>query len=238
MSNKNNTPAQKGNSGVTSIIVISLVLAVAMLAVGTIATLRMLNPSLFEKPVESTPAETNKAPATPAESAYRETGDVTNYVKLSVKGYGDIVMELYPDVAPITVKNFKNLVSEGFYDGLIFHRIIEGFMIQGGDPKGDGTGGSPNTIKGEFSANGVTNNLSHTRGVVSMARKSYPMDSASSQFFICNADSTHLDGQYAAFGRVVEGMDVVDAISAVSCNSSDKPLTDVVIETARFVKAK
>ena len=223
MSNKKNAPAKKGNSGVTSIIVISLVLAIAMLAVGTIATLRMLNPSLFEKP---------------AKSAYTETDEVTNYVRLYVKGYGSIVMELYPDVAPITVANFQMLVHDKFYDGLTFHRVIPNFMIQGGDPKGDGTGGSPNTIKGEFSANGVPNSLSHTRGVVSMARKSSPMDSASSQFFICNADSTHLDGQYAAFGRVVEGMDVVDAISAVSCNSSDKPLTDVVIETARFVKAQ
>lgn len=228
MSNKKNAPAKKGNSGVTAIIVISLVLAVAMLAVGTIATLRLINPSLFEKPVES---------------AYAETDDVTNYVKLSVKGYGDIVMELYPDVAPITVANFQMLVHDKFYDGLTFHRIDDltgngGYIVQGGDPKGDGTGGSPNTIKGEFSANGVTNNLSHTRGVISMARKSSPMDSASSQFFICAGDVTFLDGSYAAFGRVVEGMDVVDAISAVSCNSSDKPLTDVVIETARFVTTK
>ena len=227
MSNKKNAPAKKGNSGVIAIIVISFVLSVAMLIMGAVVTINLVNPtfftSLFEKPVES---------------AYTETDEVTNYVKLSVKGYGDIVMELYPDVAPITVENFQKLVGEKFYDGLIFHRVIPNFMIQGGDPKGDGTGGSPNTIKGEFSANGVTNNLSHKRGVVSMARKSSPMDSASSQFFICNADSTYLDGSYAAFGRVVEGMDVVDAISAVSCNSSDKPLTDVVIETARFVKAK
>ena len=227
MSNKKKQSAKKENKSLLALIIGSLVLAVVLLVVGAVATIRLVKPdfftSLFEKPVES---------------AYAETDDVTNYVKLSVKGYGDIVMELYPDVAPITVANFQMLVHDKFYDGLTFHRVIPNFMIQGGDPKGDGTGGSPNTIKGEFSANGVTNNLSHKRGVVSMARKSSPMDSASSQFFICNADSTYLDGSYAAFGRVVEGMDVVDAISAVSCNSSDKPLTDVVIETARFVAAK
>ena len=227
MSNKKKQPAKKGNSGVIAVIAGSLALAVVLVVVGTVATIRMVNPNFFKNLF-----------AKPAESAYTETSDVTNYVKLSVKGYGDIVMELYPDVAPITVANFQMLVHDKFYDGLTFHRVIPNFMIQGGDPKGDGTGGSPNTIKGEFSANGVTNNLSHKRGVVSMARKSSPMDSASSQFFICNADSTYLDGSYAAFGRVVEGMDVVDAISAVSCNSSDKPLTDVVIETARFVNAK
>ena len=227
MSNKKKQPAKKGNSGVTAVIAGSLALAVVLVVVGTVATIRMVNPNFFKNLF-----------AKPVESAYTETSDVTNYVKLSVKGYGDIVMELYPDVAPITVANFQMLVHDKFYDGLTFHRVIPNFMIQGGDPNGNGTGGSPNTIKGEFSANGVTNNLSHTRGVISMARKSSPMDSASSQFFICNADSTYLDGSYAAFGRVVEGMDVVDAISAVPCNSSDKPLTNVVIEKAYFVTTR
>ena len=148
-----------------------------------------------------------------------------------------IKIELYPEYAPKTVANFKKLVGEGFYDGLGFHRIIPGFMIQGGDPLGNGMGGSDEQIVGEFAANGFKNPLRHTRGVISMARSMMP-NSASSQFFIMHADAPHLDGSYAAFGRVVEGMDVVDAISAVSCNSSDKPLTDVVIETARFVKAK
>jgi len=123
-----------------------------------------------------------------------------------------IAMELYPGVAPITVENFVNLAKEGFYDGLTFHRIIEGFMIQGGDPDGNGTGGSDKTIKGEFEQNGVVNNLSHMRGVVSMARSNEP-DSASSQFFIMHQDNTQLDGQYAAFGMVTSGMEVVDKLA-------------------------
>ncbi|MBQ8164739.1 MAG: peptidylprolyl isomerase [Clostridia bacterium] len=153
-------------------------------------------------------------------------------VTLKVKDYGTITMELYPDVAPITVANFIGLVEMGFYDGLIFHRVIEDFMIQGGDPRGDGTGGSGKNIKGEFKVNGVENNLSHNRGVVSMARNGYDYDSASSQFFICHKDcSDSLDGQYAAFGIVTDGMDVVDKIAAVSTDSNDKPKKDVVIES-------
>ena len=125
---------------------------------------------------------------------------------------GDVMKaELYPDVAPNTVNNFISLVKKGFYDGLIFHRVINGFMIQGGDPEGTGRGGSDETIKGEFSENGVKNDISHERGVISMARSSDP-DSASSQFFIVQSDSTYLDGQYAAFGHVTEGMDIVDQI--------------------------
>ncbi len=128
---------------------------------------------------------------------------------------GEITLELYKDKAPITVQNFVDLANDDFYDGITFHRIYEGFMIQGGDPDGDGSGGSPNTIKGEFSANGVENDLSHTRGVISMARTNQSMDSASSQFFICHQDSTFLDGQYAGFGKVIEGMEVVDALATV-----------------------
>ena len=135
----------------------------------------------------------------------------TYYVKISVKDYGDITAELYADTAPITVTNFLKLVDQKFYDGLTFHRIISGFMIQGGDPLGNGTGGSNEKIKGEFSANGVANPLKHTRGVLSMARSGMP-DSARSQFFIMHADAPHLDGQYAAFGKVLSGMEVVDAI--------------------------
>lgn len=134
-----------------------------------------------------------------------------HHVEISVKDYGVIKLELDGDTAPITVKNFVKLANDGFYDGLTFHRIISGFMIQGGDPLGTGMGGSDETIKGEFSDNGVTNNISHERGVISMARSS-AYDSASSQFFICHADSTFLDGQYAAFGHVTEGMEIVDAI--------------------------
>lgn len=150
--------------------------------------------------------------------------DTTNYKSsytaiIDVKDYGKIEVELYEELAPITVKNFVDLAKDGFYDGLTFHRIITGFMIQGGDPLGNGTGGSKKTIKGEFAQNGVENNLSHTRGVISMARSNDP-DSASSQFFIVQADSTHLDGQYAAFGKVTKGMDIVDKIC------KDTPVTD------------
>ena len=134
-----------------------------------------------------------------------------HHVTIDVQDYGTISLELDADTAPISVTNFINLANEGFYDGLTFHRIISGFMIQGGDPNGNGTGGSEKTIKGEFSANGVENDISHVRGTISMARSSDP-DSASSQFFIVQSDSTFLDGQYAAFGHVTDGMDVVDAI--------------------------
>ena len=143
----------------------------------------------------------------------------SNTAVIDIKSYGTITVELDEDAAPITVANFKKLVNEGFYDGLTFHRIIKGFMMQGGDPLGNGTGGSDETIKGEFSANGVENNLSHTRGAISMAR-SQDYNSASSQFFIVQEDSLHLDGQYTCFGYVTDGMDVVDNI----CNNV--PVTD------------
>jgi len=143
---------------------------------------------------------------------------------------GVIKLELNAEAAPITVANFEKLVKEGFYDGLIFHRVIAGFMIQGGDPTGTGMGGSEEEIKGEFAANGVNNPISHKRGVISMARTQIP-DSASSQFFICHADATFLDGQYAAFGHVVEGIEVVDEIAGVKTNFSDKPLVDQRIKT-------
>ena len=134
-----------------------------------------------------------------------------HHAEIVVKNYGTIALELDADVAPITVENFANLVNEGFYNGLTFHRIISGFMIQGGDPLGNGTGGSSKTIKGEFASNGVKNSISHVRGTTSMARSSMP-NSASSQFFIVHKDSTFLDGQYAAFGTVTSGMEVVDKI--------------------------
>lgn len=140
----------------------------------------------------------------------------------------EIKLELYPDIAPETVKNFAKLAREGFYDGLIFHRVISGFMIQGGCPEGTGMGGPGYTIKGEFSSNGVPNDLQHTRGVISMARAMEP-DSAGSQFFIMHQDAPHLDGQYAAFGKVVEGMDVVDEIAGVPTDMSDRPREDMVM---------
>ena len=134
----------------------------------------------------------------------------------------EIELELYPEHAPITVKNFEKLVGEGFYDGLTFHRVIRGFMIQGGDPLGNGMGGSDDKIKGEFRANGVNNPIKHTRGVLSMARSMNP-NSASSQFFIMHEDAPHLDGQYAAFGKVISGMDVVDEIASIPTDFSDRP---------------
>ena len=137
----------------------------------------------------------------------------------------EIEIELYPDIAPISCENFEKLVKDGFYDGLIFHRVIEGFMIQGGDPEGTGMGGPGYTIKGEFSTNGVKNDLKHTRGVISMARSMHP-NSAGSQFFIMHQDAPHLDGQYAAFGKVTSGLDVVDAIAKVQTNRQDRPLTE------------
>ena len=160
----------------------------------------------------------------------------TNYVQIELECGAYIVIELYPDIAPITVANFKKLVSEKFYDGIIFHRVINGFMIQGGDPEGTGMGGSAETIKGEFASNGVANPLSHTAGVVSMARKGNDMNSASSQFFIMHKTSPHLDGDYAAFGKVWRGIETVNQIASVPTNSSDKPLTDVVIKTISFVE--
>ena len=151
-------------------------------------------------------------------SSQAESGadDAAYTAQIEVEGYGTITVELDGEAAPETVANFVSLAREGFYDGLTFHRIIEGFMIQGGDPNGDGTGGSEATIKGEFSENGVENDLSHTRGAISMARSDVSYDSASSQFFIVQEDSTYLDGSYAAFGYVTEGMDVVDAICAAA----------------------
>ena len=163
-----------------------------------------------------------------------DNGEVV-MVEITMESGGVIRLELYPDVAPITVENFTRLADEGFYDGLIFHRVIENFMIQGGDPTGTGMGGSGKNIKGEFLQNGVQNNISHVRGVISMAR-SRSFDSASSQFFIVHADAKYLDGQYAAFGKVIDGMDVVDAIATTKTNSDDRPLVNQVIKTIRTVK--
>lgn len=158
---------------------------------------------------QTTAAQTGAETEAGTESAELATG--RHHVKITVKDYGTIDVELYADEAPISVTNFLKLAGEGFYDGLTFHRIISGFMIQGGDPLGTGMGGSDEMIKGEFAANGVDNPLKHTRGAISMARSQFP-DSGSSQFFIVHQDSPHLDGQYAAFGYVTDGMDVVDKI--------------------------
>lgn len=186
-------------------------------------------------------------------NSYTVSETATNYVKLNVsytddngkKHNGDIIVKLDPESAPITVANFQKLVGEGFYDGLTFHRVIENFMIQGGDPLGNGTGGSDRDITGEFSANGIDNPIKHERGVISMARNGehynengefdYGYNTASSQFFIMHKTNANLDGQYAAFGYVVFGMTSVDGIATVSTNSSDKPLKTAKIESAVFV---
>lgn len=155
-------------------------------------------------------------------------------VKIEMENGGVITLELYPDKAPKTVANFEKLVKDGFYDGLIFHRVISGFMIQGGDPTGTGMGGSEEEIPGEFAANGFENPVSHVRGVISMARTNDP-NSASSQFFIMHKDGTFLDGQYAAFGKVVDGIEVVDAIAEVETNAMDKPLKEQKIKKATII---
>ncbi len=155
-------------------------------------------------------------------------------IKITMENGKTILLELYPEKAPLTCENFEKLVKDGFYDGLTFHRVIEGFMIQGGCPDGTGMGGPGWQIKGEFSSNGVPNDLKHTRGVISMARSMMP-DSAGSQFFIMHQDAPHLDGQYAAFGKVVEGMDVVDEIAAVATDWNDKPRTPVIMKKVEVV---
>ena len=151
-------------------------------------------------------------------------------VTFEMKNGKTFYVELYPDIAPNTVNNFISLVNSGFYDGLCFHRVIRGFMIQGGDPKGNGTGGPGYTIRGEFSKNGFKNDLPHKRGVISMARSMMP-NSAGSQFFIMHEDAPHLDGQYAAFGRVIDGMDVIDEIAETNVDYNDKPLADQIMES-------
>ena len=172
-----------------------------------------------------------------------ETTETTEYIKITVRDHGDIILRLCPDVAPITVANFQDLVGKGYYNGITFHRVYKNFAIQGGDPDGDGLS-DPNgpSIKGEFSSNGVPNHLSHVRGILSMARSRIP-DSAYAQFFICDADSTFLDGDYAAFGYVIAGLETVDSITSVEVQYDRKgelsdPIEDVVMEKVCFVNPK
>lgn len=173
-------------------------------------------PSENEEPVEE--SANQGVPEVPVEA------DDVPVVTMEMEDGGVVEMELYPDIAPVSVNNFVSLIEDGFYDGLTFHRIIEGFMIQGGDPVGNGSGGPGYGIEGEFSANGVENDLSHERGVLSMARSQDP-NSAGSQFFIMHDDGLNLDGSYAAFGKVTEGMDVVDEIANVETSSNDSPVS-------------
>ncbi len=168
----------------------------------------------------------------------KEVEEQTDYVLIEVEDFGEILIQLYPDKAPVTVENFKKLVGEGFYDGLTFHRVIKSFMIQGGDPKGNGRGGSDETIFGEFSENGFENDIKHERGTISMARSNDP-NSASSQFFIVHetsdSNTRSLDGKYAAFGKVIYGMDTVDEIANVTTNYNDRPLKTVRMKSVKFV---
>ena len=215
-------------------IVLAAVLAISCLALAgcqTKSEIKGINNTASGDGTESSAADSSGSYKNPY------TGD-SDTVVIDVKDYGKITVKLDKKVAPISVENFLNLVNEGFYDGLTFHRIIKGFMIQGGDPQGNGTGGSSTTIKGEFSANGVENNLAHKRGVISMARSS-DYDSASSQFFIVHEDSPHLNGQYAAFGEVTDGMDVVDKIAETvqveDSNGTVLPANQPVINSIKIV---
>lgn len=223
-----------------SYIIIGVVVVVMLAAIGIYAVINSNSQSKKQLEENSTNIEgtTNtensaKENNTENKDKYIQNNQISNeseennmystgkhHAEIVVKNYGTIALELDADVAPITVENFANLVNEGFYNGLTFHRIISGFMIQGGDPLGNGTGGSSKTIKGEFASNGVKNSISHVRGTISMARSSMP-NSASSQFFIVHQDSTFLDGKYAAFGTVTSGMEVVDKICADTAVEDD-----------------
>ncbi len=223
-----------------SYIIIGVVVVVMLAAIGIYAVINSNSQSKKQSKENSTNIEgtTNTENSTKENNTENKDENIQNnqisneseennmystgkhHAEIVVKNYGTIALELDADVAPITVENFANLVNEGFYNGLTFHRIISGFMIQGGDPLGNGTGGSSKTIKGEFASNGVKNSISHVRGTISMARSSMP-NSASSQFFIVHQDSTFLDGKYAAFGTVTSGMEVVDKICADTAVEDD-----------------
>lgn len=216
----------------------SFLLVLAVLVMGLSACGGSKSDTTSETKATKAPKATETAEATKKPESKTTDTKGKHHAKIKVKDYGTIEVELDGDTAPITVANFIKLVNDKFYDGLTFHRIISGFMIQGGDSLGNGTGGSDETIKGEFSSNGVENNISHKRGVISMARSSDP-DSASSQFFIMHQDSTYLDGEYAAFGKVTKGMKVVDKIcedaTPTDGNGTIEKADQPVIESIRMV---
>lgn len=216
----------------------SFLLVLAVLVMGLSACGSSKSDTTSETKATKAPKATETAEATKKPESKTTDTKGKHHAKIKVKDYGTIEVELDGDTAPITVANFIKLVNEKFYDGLTFHRIMSGFMIQGGDPLGNGTGGSDETIKGEFSSNGVENNISHKRGVISMARSSDP-DSASSQFFIMHQDADYLDGQYAAFGKVTKGMSVVDKIcedvTPTDGNGTVEKADQPVIESIRMV---
>ena len=207
-----------------------------MLMMVMVLTMAACGGSRSEEAPAEEPAEAEQTEEQAAEPAAEPIG--IHHAEIVIKDFGTVKVELDGDKAPITVQNFMDLANAGFYDGLTFHRIMDGFMIQGGDPNGDGTGGSGKNIKGEFSANGVNNDISHKKGVISMARAQDP-DSASSQFFIVQEDSEFLDGQYAAFGHVTEGMEFVDIIAKeakpVDDNGTIPKEEQPVIETIRII---
>ncbi len=266
MANNKKNVAAKADPMQKIIVGIIVVIAVVVIAIVAV-TVSLIGASKPTPTPDKGESQTNAATTTPSTSApsvptdpwmlniyneidsmkvedFEESTEKTEYVKISVKLHGDIIVRLRPDVAPITAANFQGLVADGFYNGLTFHRVRKGFMIQGGDPKGNGTGSAGEKIEGEFKENGFINDLSHIKGVISMARNSNDMNSATSQFFICNADSSKsLDGKYAAFGYVVAGLDTVDSVSDVRVTWSNSgemssPVTDVVIEKACFVAKK
>lgn len=216
----------------------SFLLVLAVLVMGLSACGSSKSDTTSETKATKAPKATETAEVTKEPESKTTDTKGKHHAKIKVKDYGTIEVELDGDTSPITVANFIKLVNEKFYDGLTFHRIMSGFMIQGGDPLGNGTGGSDETIKGEFSSNGVENNISHKRGVISMARSSDP-DSASSQFFIMHQDSTYLDGEYAAFGKVTKGMKVVDKIcedaTPTDGNGTIEKADQPVIESIRMV---
>lgn len=216
----------------------SFLLVLAVLVMGLSACGSSKSDTTSETKATKAPKATETAEVTKEPESKTTDTKGKHHAKIKVKDYGTIEVELDGDTAPITVANFIKLVNEKFYDGLTFHRIMSGFMIQGGDPLGNGTGGSDETIKGEFSSNGVENNISHKRGVISMARSSDP-DSASSQFFIMHQDSTYLDGEYAAFGKVTKGMKVVDKIcedaTPTDGNGTIEKADQPVIESIRML---
>lgn len=216
----------------------SFLLVLAVLVMGLSACGSSKSDTMSETKATKAPKATETAEVTKEPESKTTDTKGKHHAKIKVKDYGTIEVELDGDTAPITVANFIKLVNEKFYDGLTFHRIMSGFMIQGGDPLGNGTGGSDETIKGEFSSNGVENNISHKRGVISMARSSDP-DSASSQFFIMHQDSDYLDGEYAAFGKVTKGMSVVDKIcedaTPTDGNGTIEKADQPVIESIRMV---
>ena len=189
------------------------------------------------EPIDVNPGRTETEPSVTASAPLEELTEEKVGIVIEVRDFGTMKFDLYPNLAPLTVRNFLAYVDRGFYDGLTFHRVKKGFVIQGGDPNGDGTGGGDlEALKGEFAENGIANDLSHQYGVISMARTSLSMDSATSQFFICNADaSADLDGKYAAFGKLTEGSDVLDAISNVEVTANVRgemsvPVTPIIIE--------